>query len=219
MLNLPSATSIEKRIPKQKFYENLTISPELKRTFIDCIKQINWANKLSADTLNVSAGETVSEIQVFHILLSNELPNDSVLRQIDKEIPYHILYVLQIEDKYKLCIVFKESSESGKNAFKVGNYFVTPWLNEEDLSISFTGLTMDDIYESIVRFIAGDRLKKASNESLKESVEKAERIKKLKSEAEKLEKLAWSEKQPQKKYELVLQINKLKAEIEELSNG
>lgn len=35
MLGLPQSTEFNKRIPKQKFYENITITPVLKRIFVD----------------------------------------------------------------------------------------------------------------------------------------------------------------------------------------
>ena len=31
MLNLPASAAFERRIPKQKFYTNLTVTPELRR--------------------------------------------------------------------------------------------------------------------------------------------------------------------------------------------
>lgn len=45
MLGLPKSTEFNKRIPKQKFYDNLTVSPTLKRSFVDQIRMIYWANK------------------------------------------------------------------------------------------------------------------------------------------------------------------------------
>lgn len=38
MLTLPQSTDVNKRIPKQKFYENLAVTHALKRVFIDQIK-------------------------------------------------------------------------------------------------------------------------------------------------------------------------------------
>ena len=60
MLNLPSSTEFGRRVPKQKFYEHLDVSPEVKRLFIDQIKLITWANKLSPQTMNLGAGQTVT---------------------------------------------------------------------------------------------------------------------------------------------------------------
>ena len=70
MLGLPKSTEFNRRIPKQKFYENLTVSPALKRIFVEQIRVIWWRNKLAATTMNLAAGETVTEIEVFEVCLS-----------------------------------------------------------------------------------------------------------------------------------------------------
>ena len=38
MLGLTKSTEFNRRIPKQKFYENLTVSPALKRAFVEQIR-------------------------------------------------------------------------------------------------------------------------------------------------------------------------------------
>lgn len=47
MLGLLKPTEFGKRIPKQKFYENITVSPALKRVFIEQVKTIYWRNKIA----------------------------------------------------------------------------------------------------------------------------------------------------------------------------
>ena len=53
MIGLPKSTEFNRRIPKQKFYENLTVSPALKRVFVEQIKVIYWRNKIAATTMNL----------------------------------------------------------------------------------------------------------------------------------------------------------------------
>ena len=95
MLDLPKSTEFNKRIPKQKFYEKIDVSPALKRVFVEQIKIIYWRNKLAATTLNLAPGISVDEIEIIEIKLSSQELDVAVLRQIDKEIPYHILFVLE----------------------------------------------------------------------------------------------------------------------------
>ena len=40
MLFIPTSTEINTRIPKQKFYENLSVKPAVKRFFVGQIKAI-----------------------------------------------------------------------------------------------------------------------------------------------------------------------------------
>ena len=87
MLGLPKSTEFNRRIPKQKFYENLSVTPVLKHIFIDQIKVIYWRNKVAVTTMNLAAGETVTEIEVFEVRLSVPQLDISILKQFDKEIP------------------------------------------------------------------------------------------------------------------------------------
>ena len=184
MLGLPKSTEFNRRIPKQKFYENVSVTPALKRVFIDQIKVIYWRNKIAATTMNVAAGETVTEIEVFEVRLTAPQLDVSVLKQIDKEIPYHILFLLEYEGKYQAWTAYKESAASGNSAFKVGTYYHTEWLLEQELPLKVDGLNTDAVYENFVRQIAGDALQADSAETLKESVtqimngEKPEAVKK-----------------------------------------
>lgn len=86
MLGLPKTTKFNKQFPKQKFYGKLNVTPTLKRVFIDQIKVIYWRNKIATTTVNLAAGETVTEIEVFEIKLSAPQLDVAVLKQIDKEI-------------------------------------------------------------------------------------------------------------------------------------
>ena len=215
MALFPAATEYNKRIPKQKFYENLTLTPQVKRGFIDGIKLIYWRNKLAEDTVHIPKGEQVTEIEVFEIKLSGPTLDEAVLRQIDKEIPYHILFLLTFEGKVQAWIGYKEAS-AGVNSFKVSRYYHTNWQTEAELSLRLEGLTLDAVYENMVRQIAGTSLKCGiGNEelSLGETIALNEKREKLQKEIARLEKLAWAEKQPKKKYELVQEITKLKRRI------
>ena len=87
MLNFPKTTEFGRRIPKQKFYEHLDVTPELRRMFVDQVKLITWQNKLSAQTMNLAPGQTVTEIEVFRLRLQKQEIDPSVLRLMDKQIP------------------------------------------------------------------------------------------------------------------------------------
>lgn len=218
MLGLPQSTEYNKRIPKQKFYENLTLTPQVKRGFIDGIKLIYWRNKLAEDTVHIPKGEQVTEIEVFEIKLSGPTLEEAVLRQIDKEIPYHILFLLTFEGKVQAWIGYKEASP-GVNSFKVSRYYHTDWQTEAELSLRLEGLTLDAVYENLVRQIAGSSLEPGTENpelSLGETIALTEKREKLQKEIARLEKLAWAEKQPKKKYELAQNLSLLRKLLEDL---
>lgn len=216
MLDFPKSTEFNKRIPKQKFYEKIDVSPALKRVFVEQIKTIYWRNKLAATTLNLAPGTSVDEIEIIEIKLSSQELDEAVLRQIDKEIPYHILFVLECEGKYRAVIGYKEKSVSGKSAFKVDRYYSTGWMEASELPVRIEGLTIDAAYENFVRQIAGPELEQsaAGEITLKDSIEIQKQREQLQKQIAMLEAKIRKEKQPKKKFQLSQQINKLKQELE-----
>lgn len=221
MIGLPKSTEFNRRIPKQKFYENISVSPTLKRVFIDQIKVIYWRNKVATTTMNLAAGETVTELEIFEVKLNGQQLEESVLRQIDKEIPYHILFLLEYDGKYQAWTAYKEAAASGSNAFKVGTYYHTDWLPEDELPLKVEGLSVDKVYENFVRQIAGDALRSETGktESLKESVERDNRRQELEKQIAALQTKVRKEKQLNKQVQLNAELKKLKKELEVLGNG
>ena len=219
MIGLPQSTEFNKRIPKQKFYENISVSPSLKRMFIDQIKAIYWRNKVAAATANIAVGNTVTEIEVFEICLNEKQSIEAVLRQIDKKIPYHILFLLECDGKYQAWTAYKEAAASGNNAFKVGTYYHTDWMEESELPLKMDGLNIDKVYENFVRQIAGDTLAKERGESLKETVERQAAREKLEKEIEKQRAKIRKEKQFNKQVEMNQQLKALLKELEEIIDG
>ena len=195
MLDLPKSTEFNRRIPKQKFYENLTVTPAMKKIFTEQIKMIYWRNKLAASTLNIAAGEQVTEIEVFEVRLSTPGLDENVLRLIDREIPYHILFLLEYEGKYQAVMGYKDAAVSGKAAFKVERYYHTEWMDEAELPLHLEGLTLDTIYEHFIQ--------QKQREQLEKQIATLEaRIRK--------------EKQPKKKFELATKAKILKKQLSEL---
>ena len=206
MFTLPKSTEFNKCIPKQKFYSNLSVTPTIKKAFTNQIKVIYWRNKIAPTTVNLAASDSVTEIEVFEIQLNIPKLDESVLRQIDREIPYHILFLLEYDGKYRAVIGYKEAA-AGKTAFKVDRYYSTDWLGEDDLPVHLDGLTLDAVYENFVRQIAGDVLGTGESTSLKDSVEQQKQREQLEKQIAALEVRIRKEKQPKKKFELVQERN------------
>ena len=216
MLGLPKTTEFNKRISKQKFYENLEISPALKKVFVDQVKIIYWRNKIATTTLNLAPGSQVTEIEVFEVKLSEQTLDEGMLRQMDKEIPYHILFLLEYQGKYQAWIGYKEASVSGAAAFKVNKYYHTEWLDEDDLPLKLEGLDIDAVYENFVKQIAGDKLQVAeAGETLKETVAREEEKEALRKQIATLQAKIKKEKQLNKQMQLNKELKNLRKALEE----
>lgn len=216
MIGLPKTTEFNKRIPKQKFYENITISPAIKRVFVEQVKTIYWKNKIAVSTTNLAEGNKVTELEVFEIHLNNPELDEKLLYQIDKVVPYHILFLLEYQGEYQAWVGFKEKAASGNKAFKVNRYYHTEWMKEEELPLHLEGLSMDAAYENYVRQIAGDKLQiKTNGESLKESVTRDEQRQMLQKKIDILKAQIRKEKQLNKQMQINRELKILKKELEE----
>lgn len=215
MLRFPQTTEFNRRIPKQKFYEKLDVSPALKRAFVEQIKLIYWRNKLAPTTLNIAPGQAVTEIEVLEIRLNQQQLDEAVLRQIDKELHYHLLFVLSFEGKVQAWTGYKESADNGKTAFKVNKYYHTDWMPEDELILQIEGLNMDAVWDNFIIQVGGVELEQGND--LAKQIELDERKAKLEREIENLEKQARSENQPRKKFELAQKAKTYRKMLEEIS--
>ena len=211
----PKSTEFNKRIPKTKFYEHLEIGKNIKESFVQDIDSIIWANKIAPSTVNIAAGETVSEIQVFRIILKQSDFNKDVLKTIDEQIPYHILFIVCYRDKEQAWIGYKEQSGSESRAFKVDSYYHTAWQKPEEMELAIEGLNMDAVYESFVKQISASTapIQWDDDLSAKENTAKIEERKKLQKQIEKLERQLRKETQPRKKFEIYQKLQKLKNKL------
>lgn len=239
----PISTYFGKKIAKQKFYDNLSVSSALKRFFIDEIFAIYWEHKLCAQTLNIPQGNAVVEIEVLQILMYNKDFDAKVftdaLMLMDKKIPYHLLYVLKYDEniaqkpsknynnacktvsneaqsqaQYQLWIAYKE--ESHNNNFSVKSYYHTEWCLYEELSINIAGLNLDKVYENFIKQIAQNTLKPQQGESIKDTVFRAQQKAKLEKKINALQTKICKEKQFNKQVELNGDLKRLKEEFETL---
>lgn len=216
LLGLPNSTEFNKRIPKQKFYEHLSVTPAIKKVFTEQIKMIYWRNKLAATTLNIAAGEQVTEIEIFEVRLNSPGLDENVLCWIDREIPYHILFLLEQGGKYQAVMGYKEAVTSEKTAFKVERYYYTKWMPEEELPIHIDGLNLDIVYENFVKQIAGDSLSGKENTTLKESVERQKKCEQLERQIVRLESFIKKEKQLNRQIEMNVELKRLRNEVKRI---
>lgn len=217
MLGLPKATEFNRRIPKAKFYENINITSSLKRLFVDDVKNIYWRNKIAPTTTNLIDGKYVTEIEVFEVNLNNSQVDIDLLKSIDSIIPYHILYILEYNGKYQAWIGYKAATDIEKKISKVDRYYHTSWLEEAELIVKLEGLNLDDVYENLVRQIAGDKLQSDKfSESLKQFVERDKKIETLQKQISILQNKIRKEKQLNKQIEMNTELKTLRSVLEKL---
>jgi len=202
MLGLPQSTEVNRRVAKEKLYINTNIPAQLREVIKDNVEAVFWRNKLADGTFNVSAGDSVTELQVFEIQLRQRSLDKRVLSVIAKAIPYKILFALSFEGEYQLWIEAE------------GTFYNTQWHPHGSFTIKFEGLNLDAVYENIARQIADGRL--GEHGDISEAVESDKRRQKLEREIAVLEKKLLREKQFNRQVELNGELRRLRKELEGL---
>ena len=158
MLGLPKSTEFNRCIPKQKYYKDLytkkSISNKAKNYFENQIKSITWENKIDSTTMKIAKGIFVEEIDVFRVELYDYKIDDSVIYIIDENIPYHILFVLEYNNKRKYSLSYKEISREAET-INIQKIFQSDWLSED---------------ENLLNSISNNELDRFSGDTLKERV-------------------------------------------------
>ena len=192
----PKKTEVNKMMPKEAFYKKLALNNDLKLSFVSDIKKIVWTNKFSKDTLNVEVGKEVSEILVLEIEVKKQDINYKILEAIAKQNSHKILFVLRYENLIQAVVFYKK-------------IYRTSWDICDNIRLEVTGLSLDEVWDNFVEQIVFGEVAD-NNISTEEKIMRYEEQIKIHKEIEKLEKEAWKEKQPKRKFELVERINKLK---------
>ena len=202
MLGLPRTTQVNRRVAKEKLYQNAALAPQTREMIKDQIDSVFWRNKLADSTMAISAGETVAEIQLFEIQLRQRELDKRVLPAIAKTIPYKILFILVFGDEAQVWI---EAS---------GTFYNTDWQPLGGFMLRFDGLNLDAVYENLARQISGGRL--GTDGDIEEAVDRDKQRQRLERDIVALEKKLLREKQFNKQVELNGELKRLKKELEEL---
>ena len=205
MIQFPSATAVGRILPKEAFYKRLPLSTELKEKFVTDVKRITLANSLTAATLNLMQGTEISEILVLVIDLKKQEFDGRIIENIARQNKHQLVFLLRYEGSAKLAVYYRK-------------LYTTEWAPLDDLKLAATGFTLDDVWNGFLEQIAftKDIVHSDSGENINERLARQDAILKLQKEIDKQEKLARSEKQPKKKFELYQQLQEKKLELEEL---
>lgn len=214
MYNLPQSTIVNRVIPKKTFVNQLGANARMKDHFTNDVVRVEWLAKLAPSTINVADGKEVHEITIFLVPIKDENCPDDIFSFIDSMIPRHTLFILRWGDMTCLHLNYKEWMESSTNTdktFRIAKTYRSQWVKDTEISLSIEGLTMDAIYETLVRQVAGERIS-IQSESLREDVEKSDQREMLLKEIEILKRKEAKERQPQKKF--VLHQQRIALELE-----
>jgi hypothetical protein len=202
MLGLPQSTEVNLRIPKEKIYSNAAVNTQLRDVITHQIESIFWRNKLASSTFGVSSGASVTELQIFEIQLRQRSLDKRVLPLIAKAMPYKILFLLTFAEETQAWI-------DAENTF-----YNTDWLPLPELHLKFEGLNLDTVYAGLARQVAAGRL--GTSGILAGAVDRDKQCQRLEREIAALEKKKDREKQFNRRFEMNIELKRLRVELEGL---
>ena len=197
MLDLPASTEIRKVITKKKVFEHFgaEMSVERRKSFDADIARITLVNEVSPISVNIPEGETIGSFFVMLVALRQKDFDKQNIAFLAKMFGQKLLLVLEYEEQQALAVWQTR-------------LILSPWSEPDALRVELNGLDLDKVWENIVAGLAGVQV--AQGTTLEEQLAQAQQREKLQKEIAKIEKMAWAEKQPKKKFELMEKIRRAK---------
>ena len=215
-LKFPRTTIVGKPVPKNAFYKHLEVNAKMKQHFVDDVVSIHWLYKLAPSTINMEDGKLVHEIVAFSAVLKSKDCPDDVFLFIDQNMPRHVVFILEYENRYKVLLNYKEWKDGQNGQFKIIKTFVTEWLTDNQLLLTLEGQNMDALYEALAGQVSGFGTKKA--EDIKRIVDLEGLIDKAKREVETIQKRIRNERQLNRQMELNGEARGIKKQIAQWQN-
>ena len=213
----PSKAVVARPVAKAKIYAHAKPTAALRALFVDQVESITWAYKLAPETINLPAKPDVPEIEVFEIALKLPDVNHSVLRCIDKAIPFPILFVLRYDCHSQPIAAYKRPSDAASGQWVVGDYHAAPWQKDGVVRPGLpVALDLQGLYEQLLRQHLA--VPARAGESLRDQLDRLSLLSAKQAAAAKLEMRLAQEKQFNRKVEINAQLRTIRQELDSLTN-
>lgn len=217
MIVFPERTRLLKphRMDKKGLIRNMELSPQQKRDLIDQVLKIQITNQIDQNTTNIPSGRKVHQIMVMNVRLKGTEINRDLITSIDEQIGMYLAFIIETEDeKQHLILNYKEPVSTIRNnkRFSIKKCYET----DRDEIIKFNGVTLDEVYENLVRTVAADELIDTSSNDIGRTIEIQEEISILTKKADQLKKKMYKEKSMRKQLEAKNERQKILHQIQVL---
>jgi hypothetical protein len=151
LFSYPKSAELKRVVPKSRIYAHAGSTVALKDRFVREVDQITWAYKLAPETINLPVTKSVTEVQIFHVILKDGTAPDNVLRAIDRAIPFPILFELLHGDRIQVAAAHKRPSESDNAKWVVSGYLRSDWVSQSTKRNSLpVAINMASLYEQML---------------------------------------------------------------------
>lgn len=208
MIAFPAATAVHRRLPKEAFYQHLSLTKILKEKFVSDVDRIAVENSLTKENLNLSSDAEIKEIMLLSISLKKQEFDGKVIEAIARQNPHKLVFLLCFEEQQQLAVYYKK-------------LYRTLWMKQDDVTLKLQGDSLDEIWDSFLEQIAlyEERAEQTADLSIAARLALQEQIQKLEKLIAKTENAMWKEQQPKKKFELHTRLREYQQKLEDLKHG
>lgn len=208
MIAFPAATAVHRRLPKEAFYQHLSLTKILKEKFVSDVDRIAVENSLTKENLNLSSDAEIKEIMLLSISLKKREFDGKVIEAIARQNPHKLVFLLCFEEQQQLAVYYKK-------------LYRTLWMKQEEVALKLQGDSLDEIWDSFLEQIAlyEERAEQTDDLSIEARLALQEQIQKLEKQIAKTETAMWKEQQPKKKFELHTRLREYQQKLEDLKHG
>lgn len=199
MLGLPQSTEVKRPLPKVQLYKRFDWKPSQRESFDGGVSRLDFVNWIAPRTLPaIAEGNEVKEIFVIEVSLKSRDFDQKSIVLLAKSIPQRVIYLLRFEDEAMLAVYHSK-------------LFTSPWQPIDSATVALSGLNLDTVWEAIVSSIGQFSVEQEN--SLTEQIKVDEERDRLLRQIATLERQMNAAKQPRRKRELFLELQKLKNKI------
>ena len=197
MLGFPTKSELRKPLHKKAIFERLQLNTAQQERVDADISRLYFVNEISPFSVGIAPGETVKMFHVILVSLKRKDYDERTISMLFRLIDNHMILVLEYEGEHRVAIYHNKLIQ-------------TEWKPADSFSYSLSGLDFDSVWEHLIIQIGN--IKMDEGKTIDEQIAADERRAKIQKEIDRLEALARKEKQPKKKFELVLKIQGLKGQ-------
>ena len=219
MFDYPTATLVNRPIPKSKILAKGRVSARLKDLLTRQVQQIRWHAKLSPETVHLPATDHVPEIQIFQLDLKGTEIHPDLLQLLDKTIPQPILLeIITPDQQVAYSAAYKRPSEADGGQWVVGARFTsdfTPAAEQSPYPLP-VALDLGRLYTALLEPLLP--LQARTGEALSGLIERCDQHQTLQRRVAQLTSKVRREKQFNRRVGYNQELNSAKAEMEALAN-
>lgn len=135
-LNLPTSTSIERKLFKKQFLDNFSLTSNEKKILSESVDSITLNNLLNKDSINIlpfkNETHNYQEIAVISVEINNQKKSKEIANII-LHIPYPVVLILIHKEQIQINISPKRLNITDVTKLVVEEQYYTKWIDTNNL--------------------------------------------------------------------------------------